>query len=167
MIKAIVCVDENWSIGKNNDLLFSIPEDMKFFRSITKNNIVFCGYNTLMSFPNSKPLKNRSTICLCPEDINRDDCFCIHNFADALQLVKELAKTKDIFVIGGAMLYNSMLPYYDEVLVTKVQADGEGTVFFPDLDENDNFELLGCSRIIEDNGYIFNFCIYRKKALNA
>ena len=168
MIKAIVCVDENWSIGKNNDLLFTIPEDMKFFRNTTKNSIVFCGYNTLLSFPGSKPLKNRSTICLCPEDINRDDCFCIHSFEDAVQLVKELAKTKDVFVIGGAMLYNSMLPYYDEVLVTKVQADGEGTVFFPNIDENDIFELFDYSNTVVDidSGHVLNFCTYRKKELN-
>ena len=162
MIKAIVCVDENWGIGKNNDLLFNIPEDMKFFRNTTKNSIVFCGYNTLLSFPGSKPLKNRSTICLCPEDVERDDCFCIHNFEEAVQLVKELAKTQDVFVIGGAMLYESMLPYYDEVLVTRVQANGEGTVFFPNLDKNNDFDLYGCSRTIEDNGYMIKFCIYRK-----
>lgn len=66
MIKAIVCVDEKFAIGKNNDLLFHLPNDMRAFKNTTLNKIVACGYNTLLSFPGSKPLKNRSTICLCP-----------------------------------------------------------------------------------------------------
>lgn len=163
MIKAIVCVDKKWAIGKNNDLLFSIPADMKFFRETTKNKIVFCGYNTLLSFPDSKPLKGRSTICLCPEDVNRDDCYCVHSFDEAVKLVQELAKTQDVYVIGGAMLYASMLPYYDEVLVTKVDADGEGIVFFPNLDENNNFKVLTNTDCFEDNGYQIKFLTYGKR----
>ena len=122
MIKAIVCVDEKFAIGKNNDLLFQLSADMKFFRETTKNKIVVCGYNTLLSFPGSKPLKNRSTICLCPNEIDREDCYCIHDFNELVKLLQELSKTQDVFVIGGAMLYKSLLPYYDEVLVTKVKA---------------------------------------------
>ena len=166
MIKAIVCVDNKFAIGKNNDLLFNLPADMKFFREATKNKIVVCGYNTLLSFPGSKPLKNRSTIVLCPKEINRDDCYCIHDFNELTALLKELSKTQDVFVIGGAMLYKSMLPYYDEVLVTKVKADGDGTVFFPDLDENTDFKLTNYSEDINDNGYTINFCTYTRVACN-
>ena len=167
MIKAIVCVDEKFAIGKNNDLLFQLPADMKFFRETTKNKIVVCGYNTLLSFPGSKPLKNRSTICLCPNEIDRDDCYCIHDFNELVKLLKELSKTQDVFVIGGAMLYKSLLSYYDEVLVTKVKADGEGTVFFPNLDEAVDFTLTSCSEDIKDNGYTINFCTYTRKAENV
>lgn len=163
MIKAIVCVDKNWAIGKNNDLLFHLPQDMKFFRETTKNSIVVCGYNTLLSFPGSKPLKGRSTICLCPEDIERDDCYCIHDFDALVRLLKELSKTQDVYIIGGAMLYHSMLNYLDEVLVTKVKADGNGTVFFPNLDTNEQFIVSSKSADIADNNYLINFCIYTKK----
>ena len=96
MIKTIVCVDQKFAIGKNNDLLFHLPEDMKRFRSETKDSIVVCGYNTLLSFPDGKPLKGRSTICLCPEEVDRDDCFCVHTFKECLQLVKELSKTQTV-----------------------------------------------------------------------
>lgn len=164
MIIGIVCVDEKWGIGKKNDLLFHLKKDMQFFKNTTADSIVFCGYNTLLSFPGGKPLKGRSTIVLCPEDVERDDCFCIHNFEAAVKLVKELAKTKPVFIIGGAMLYESMIPYYDKVYVTKVLADGEGTVFFPNLDDNSNFDLVDCSVDIEDNGYTINFCIYERRA---
>ena len=163
MIVGIVCVDEKWGIGKKNDLLFKLPKDMEFFRFTTRQSIVFCGYNTLLSFPGSKPLKGRSTICLCPEEINREDCYCLHSFDEAVKLVKELSKTHDVFVIGGAMLYQSMLPYYDKVYVNKVYADGEATVFFPNLDENPCFEVSYADNIEEDNGYQTQLVVYYRK----
>lgn len=153
MIIGIVCVDNKWGIGKKNDLLFHLKKDMEFFKQTTTDSVVFCGYNTLLSFPGSKPLKGRSTICLCPDDIKRDDCYCIHNFDEAVKLVKEISKTTDVFVIGGAMLYYSMVPYYDKVYVNKVKADGGAEVFFPNLDENDDFKVHKTSNIVEDGEY--------------
>lgn len=165
MIKAIVVVDTNWAIGKDNDLLFKLPYDMKFFKRNTQNKVVICGRKTLESFPGKKPLPKRSTICLCSEKNNRDDCYCVNSLKDLTSLMLELSKTQDIFVIGGAMLYETLLPYFDEVLVTKVQADGNGTVFFPNLDECDAFELAYCSEDIQDSDYTINFCTYRKKVI--
>lgn len=165
MIVGIVCVDEKWGIGKKNDLLFHLKKDMQFFKNTTADSIVFCGYNTLLSFPDSKPLKGRSTIVLCPEGVERDDCFCIHDFEAAVKLVKELAKTKPVFVIGGAMLYESMMPYYDKVYVTKVLADGEAEVFFPNLDEAD-FEGHQVGDITEDGDYRISFWTYLRKVFN-
>ena len=162
MINCIVAVDRNWGIGKNNDLLFNLKEDMKFFREKTKDKIVFCGYNTLLSFPGSKPLKNRSTIVLCPKEIERDDCFCIHDFNEAIALVKELAKTQEVFVIGGAMLYKSMLPYYDRVYVTKVDAeDFEATVFFPNLDK-EAFNITEVLKTFVESGKSAQILLYNK-----
>ena len=162
MIIGIVCVDQNWGIGKKNDLLFHLKKDMQFFRQQTADSIVVCGYNTLLSFPGSKPLKGRSTICLCPDDVERDDCFCIHNFDEMVNLVKEISKTTNVYIIGGAMLYQSMLPYYDKVFVNKVDADGEAEVFFPDLDKYDGMRLYQMLPEIEDEGYKTRLCIYTK-----
>ncbi len=166
MIIGIVCVDSKWGIGKKNDLLFHLKKDMQFFRQATADSIVFCGYNTLLSFPGSKPLKGRSTICLCPEGIERDDCFCIHDFDTAVHLVKELAKTKNVWVIGGAMLYKSMLPYYDSVYVNKVGADGEAEVFFPNLDAYDGLELYKTFPQVEDEGYTTQLVVYTRKQIS-
>lgn len=163
MIIGIVCCDNKWSIGKNNDLLFNLPVDMKHFRTETSNAIVVCGMNTLLSFPGSKPLKGRSTIVLCPPDYERDDCFCIHSFDECLRLVKELSKTRHVYIIGGAMLYHSFLPYYDQVLVTKVEADGNGTVFFPNLDENQDFDREPISNPLQDGDYNIRFWSYTRK----
>lgn len=163
MIIGIVAVDRNWGIGKKNDLLFHLKKDMQFFRQTTADSIVVCGYNTLLSFPGGKPLKGRSTICLCPEEVERDDCFCIHDFDEMVRLVKELAKNYPVFIIGGAMLYKSMLPYYDKVYVNKVDADGEAEVFFPNLDEYSELELWQILPEVEDEGYKTQLHVYNKK----
>lgn len=162
MIIGIVCVDKNWGIGKKNDLLFHLKKDMQFFKQTTADSIVVCGYNTLLSFPGSKPLKGRSTICLCPDDIERDDCFCIHDFDKMVSLVKELSKNHPVFIIGGAMLYQSMLPYYDEVYVNKVDADGEAEVFFPNLSECEDFKLYKLFHEVDDEGYKTALHLYKK-----
>ena len=162
MIIGIVCTDRNWGIGKKNDLLFHLKKDMQFFRQQTSDSIVVCGYNTLLSFPGSKPLKGRSTICLCPEEVERDDCYCIHDFDEMVKLVKELAKTKVVWVIGGAMLYKSMLPYYDEVYVNKVDTDGDAEVFFPNLDTYKEMDIYKIFPVVEDEGYNTQLYIYRK-----
>lgn len=162
MIIGIVCTDVNWGIGKKNDLLFHLKKDMQLFKQTTQDSIVFCGYNTLLSFPESKPLKGRSTICLCPEGIERNDCFCIHDFSEAVKLVKEIAKTTNVFVIGGAMLYSAMLPYYDKIYVNKVDADGAAEVFFPNIDENNDYSIYKVLPEVEDEGYKTRLYIYTK-----
>ena len=153
MIIGIVCVDEKWGIGKKNDLLFKLKKDMEVFKRETSDSIVVCGFRTLLSFPGSKPLKGRSTICICPEDIERDDCFCVHSFDQLVALVKELSKTQRVYIIGGAMLYHSFENYYDAVLVNKVRADGEAEVFFPNLDENADFKINWEDEIVQDGDY--------------
>lgn len=158
MIKAIVAVDNNWGIGKNNDLLFSLKEDMKFFREKTSGKTVCMGYNTLLSFPNSKPLKNRVNIVLAPENVERDDCIVVHTLKE---LEEEINKYEEVFVIGGAMFYKTMLPYCDEIFVTKVNADGGATVFYENLDKLENFECVYKSESLIDNGLEIAFTTYK------
>ena len=157
MIKAIVAVDKKWGIGKNNDLLFSLPLDMKFFREKTNGKTVCMGYNTLLSFPGSKPLKNRVNIVLAPEGVERDDCIIVHTLDELFEKIKDI---NEVFVIGGAMFYKTMVDYCSEVYVTKVDADGEATVFYPNLDEKENFTMTECSNVYETNGYNIRFTTY-------
>lgn len=163
MIIGICCVDKNWGLGKANSLLFNLKKDMQFFKQTTANSVVVCGLNTLLSFPGSKPLKGRSTIVICPEDYDRDDCFCVHSFEDLIKLITELSKTQNVFIIGGGMLYKSMLPYYDEVYVNMVDADGEAEVFFPNLDENAAYEVAQVLPAVEDEGYLTQLYLYKRK----
>ena len=162
MIISILNCDKNWGIGKKNGLLFSLPEDMKFFRKTTFNHVVAMGENTLLSFPNSKPLKNRTHIVLSKDiDHNYEGVINVHDFNEFLRIIEEYGKKEDVYIIGGASIYNQTLPYVDEVLLTKVEADGGAEVFFTNLDELPNFEIINESETIIDNGYPIRFVTYK------
>ena len=159
MIKAIVCVDKNWGIGKDNDLLFSLPSDMKFFRQTTLDKTVAMGGNTLRSFPGGNPLKRRNNIVISRTQV-RDDCKIVRTMDELKEAIKA-CQNEDVYIIGGAQIYEKMLPYYDEVLVTKVDADGGATAFFPNLDENPAFALVYEGEKQEENGLTFRFTTYK------
>lgn len=164
MINAIVAVDCWWGIGRNNDLLFHLKKDMEFFKEKTLNHTVLMGENTLLSMPNSKPLKNRTNVVLCPEGHEYEGCICFHNFEDIVDFAKTKAQTEELFVIGGARFYASMLDYCDRLYITKVAADGQAEVFFPEIDNDSRFVCVSESETIEDNGYLIRFCIYERRA---
>ena len=164
MIISILSVDKKYGIGKNNGLLFSLPIDMKFFRETTKGHTVFMGENTLLSFPGSKPLKNRVNVVLSQDPThNYEGCENIHNFDEFIKNLQEKGKNEDVFVIGGASIYRQTLPYVDKVLLTKVDADGGATVFFPNLDEDPNFKCVDEGTPIQDGEYIIRFTTYVRK----
>ena len=159
-MKAIVAVDKNWGIGKKNDLLFSLPADMKYFREKTLGKVVIMGSNTLKSFPNGNPLKNRTNIVLFPGGEKRDDCTIVDSM-DELKAELKKYNPDDVFVIGGAMFYKTMLPYCSEVLVTKVDADGGAEVFYENLDKLANWSCVSEGDVVETNGYNIRFTVYQ------
>ena len=159
-MRAIVVVDEHWGIGKNNDLLFKLPADMKHFRETTEGKTVVMGSNTLLSFPGGKPLKNRANIVLWPGGEKREDCTVVGSLEELFGEVEKYPED-DVFVIGGAMLYRTLLPYCSEAIVTKVEADGGAEVFFEDLDALKNWSLVSESAPLETNGYTIRFTVYR------
>lgn len=156
---AIVCVDKNWGIGKNNCLLYHLPKDLAYFKKITKNKIVVMGGNTLLSLPGSRPLPNRTNIVLS-DVFERKDCLVVPTLE---KLFEELKKydTDDIYIIGGAMFYKTMLDYCDSAYVTMVDdICNDATVFFPNLDKLSNWKCSFSSHQEEDNGYKFIYKIY-------
>ena len=159
MIYAIVHIDKEWGIGKGNDMMFSLPKDMKFFRETTMGHTVVMGGNTLRSFPNQKPLKNRVNIVLTRGHVC-DECIIVHSYDELKTAMKE-RKNDDIFVIGGGEIYKELLPYCDGAYVTKVDAVGGAEVFFPNLDEDENFICEKESEPIEDNGHTIRFTYYK------
>ena len=164
MIITILCVDKKWGIGKRNGLLFSLSKDMKFFRETTKGHVVVLGENTLLSFPNAKPLKNREHIVLSQDKThNYEGVDNVHDFNEFLAKIAKKAEKEDVYIIGGASIYRQTLPYVNKVLLTKVDADGEAELFFPNLDEDKNFVLESEAEPEEDNGYMIRFCTYINK----
>ena len=162
MIISILNADINFGIGKKNGLLFNLPKDMKFFRETTSNHTVCMGENTLLSFPGSKPLKNRTNIVLSQDPThNYEGVINVHTFEDFLNEMKKQATRDTVFVIGGASIYRQTLPYVDEVYLTKVNADGGAEVFFVNLDEEKDFELISESKPEMDGDIEIKFCIYK------
>ena len=159
MIYAIVHADKEWGIGKGNDMMFSLPKDMKFFRETTMGHTVVMGGKTLRSFPNQKPLKNRVNIVLSRGQV-RDDCIIVSSY-EALKTEMKARENEDIFIIGGGEIYKALLPYCHGAYVTKVDAVGGAEVFFPNLDENENFICVEEGEPIEDNGYTIRFAKYQ------
>lgn len=165
MIISILNADKKWGIGKKNGLLFSLPLDMKFFRETTKGHYVALGENTLLSFPNSKPLKNRTHIVLSHEsNHNYENVINVHSFDDFIAKIKEIGAKEDVYIIGGASIYRQTLPYVDKVLLTKVNADGGAEVFFTNLDEDPNFECVDNGTPILDGDIEIRFTTYLNKA---
>ena len=164
MIITILHADKKWGIGKRNDLMFTLPLDMKFFRTTTSGHVVAMGENTLLSFPNSKPLKNRTHIVLSADPThNYEGVINVHSFEEFLSKIKDYSLNEDVYIIGGASIYNQMIPYVDKVLLTKVDEDGEAEVFFHNLDEDDNFECVNEGEVINDNGHNIRFTTYINK----
>ena len=173
MIKGIVAVDRNWAIGKVNketgigQLLFNIPEDLKYFKEKTNHNIVVMGYSTYLSLP-KKPLPNRVNVVLwdkaqLPVE-TKDGAIFFNNFEALLSFVKILSKEYDVFICGGASVYKLFLPYYDEVLVTKVDAkDKEATAFFPNLDKEKLYYIDSELGSGIDNGLSYTFLKYKRR----
>ncbi len=161
-MKAILHADRNWGIGKNNGLMFRIPADMRFFRDTTIGNVVVMGSNTLKSFPGGKPLKDRENIVLYPDGESRDDCLIVRSLDELFaEISKREGRGEKVYVIGGQMMYKTLLPYCEEVLVTKVDAVGDADAFFENLDANPNFRLVSSSLPEITNGYTVVFTVYR------
>lgn len=141
----IVAVDKNWAIGKGNQLLVSIPQDMKFFRETTMNKVVVMGRKTLETFPGGQPLKKRVNIVLT-RDVNYEvkDAIVVHTIEEVLEELKKYNED-DIYVIGGETIYRQMLPYCKLAHVTKINHAYEADTYFPNLDEMEDWEITGVS----------------------
>ena len=155
----IVVVDEKWGIGKNNGLLFRLKKDMKHFREITTGKVVLMGANTFASFPNGA-LPNRVNIVLDSSGAQHEGAATVSTLDE---MYRELFKydNDDVYVIGGASVYKLLLDKCKTAYITKVQADGHAQVFFPNIDELPNWELVEQSEEMDDEGYKITFCKYQ------
>ncbi len=160
-MKLIAAVDNEWNIGNKGGLLFSLPDDMKFFRTTTSGKIVVMGRKTLESFPNSKPLKNRVNIVLSRSNHDVEGAEFVTSVDELLGKLKEY-DTDDVYVIGGAQIYSLLLPYCDTALITHVDTvASEADSKLPELNA-DEWKITEQSDIHENNGIKFRFTTYKR-----
>lgn len=164
-MKSIVAVDKSWGIGRDNDLLFSLPADMKHFRETTSGKVIVMGKNTLLSFPNGAPLKNRINVVLTSTGVEEREGLVVCRSLE--ELGRELKKynSDDVFVVGGGTVYRLLCDACDEAIVTKVEADGDATVFFPNLDQREGWFCEMVGEPIETNGITVRFCHYKNNCV--
>lgn len=141
----IAAVDSNWAIGYQNSLLVRIPSDQKMFREMTEGKVIVVGRKTLETFPQKQPLKNRVNIIL-----SRDKKYCVKGAAvvhSIRELRRELEKYdgKDVYVAGGASVYEQLLPYCDTAYITKIDYAYQADAYFPKLDTMPDWELTADS----------------------
>jgi len=159
----IVAVSSNWGIGKNGDLLFRISNDLKRFRRMTLGKIVIMGYNTFMSLPGGRPLKERRNIVLSrKEGLTIPDVEVCGSADDSLALLKNV-DPGDIFIIGGEAIYNAFIDRCTQAYVTKIDATPIADVYMPNLDEIADWVLESESEGMEDEGLGYRYCIYRRR----
>lgn len=159
----IAAVDNNWAIGKNNQLLVSIPADMKFFRTTTTGKVVVMGRKTLESFPNGQPLKNRINIVLTHDRTYRvKDAVVVYSMDELREKLKKY-NSEDIYVIGGESIYRQLVDECDVAHITKIDFAYDADAYFPNLDEKDEWEITADSEEQTYFNLIYHFLKYEKK----
>ena len=155
----IVAVDQNWAIGKDGDQLVYLKEDLKRFRTLTSGHTVILGRKTLATFPGGRPLKNRRNLIL-----SRNPQFQAEG-AEVFASVEELVQQADgdAFVIGGASVYEQLLPHCDTAYITKIHAAFPADTYFPDLDKSEDWEVAEESESLEQDGIAYHYVTYRRK----
>lgn len=132
MISIIVAIAKNHAIGKDNQLLWHISEDLKRFKRLTSEHKVIMGRNTLLSLP-KWPLPKRTNIVITdkPEEVF-EGCEMVFSIEEA---AKMCPKDEECFVMGGASIYRQFMPLADKLYITRVNKDFEGDTFFPEINE--------------------------------
>ena len=140
-----------------------VAEDRKHFRNVTAGAAVIVGRKTLADFPGGRPLKNRRNIVLSSDiSLAIEGAEVVHSVDEALELLKDVP-AEEICIIGGASVYEAFLPYCRKAFVTKTMVDGGADRFFPNLDENPDWEIAETSEILEENGIKYQYVDYVRK----
>ena len=160
-MNCIVVVDQNWAIGCEGGLLFSLPTDMKRFRSLTIDGTVILGRKTLDTFPCGRPLPKRRNIVITRNvDFDREGCEIVPSPQAALEAAAG-TEEEQLWVIGGGSVYTAMLPKCKRAFVTRVDsAAPEADTFFPNLDKLPGWEVESVSEPVEENGVTYRFVDY-------
>lgn len=152
MIIMIAAVAENNELGKNNELVWHLPNDFKRFKSLTTNHHIIMGRKTFESFP--KPLPNRVHVVITRQkDYNHEGCIVVDSIEKAIAVCPQ---NEDSYIIGGGEIYNLALPYTDIIEITKVHHTFEADAFFPEIN-NDEWQLVESEENFKDEKHLYDY----------
>ena len=157
-ISMIACVGKNLELGKKNDLIWHLPNDLKYFRKVTSSKTVVMGRRTFDSLPGVLP-KRRNIVLQMP---NEEMIEGVEIFNDIPSIIDNIKNEEEVFIIGGASIYKQFLPYADKLYLTEVDEEClDAEVYFPKFNKDDyKREIVGNN---EDNGIKYQFVVYTKK----
>jgi len=161
MLSTIVAIAKNNVIGKDNKLIWHLPEDLKRFKNITSGKVIIMGRKTFESL--GRVLPNRKHVVLCNDmEMNIDnENVEILNSIDKLD--KYINSEEECFVIGGATIYKLLMPYVEKLYITRINQEFEGDVYFPEIDEQIWKEVAREKGIKNDeNPYDYEYITYKK-----
>ena len=162
-MKAIVAVDNNWAIGYKGDLLISLPEDQKdTFRSLTLGNTIIYGRKTLETFPGHKLLPGRKNIILSRNpSFSKEGALVLHSKEEVMTYNRE-HEVEDVFLIGGAEVYHTMLQLCSEAIVSRIHHSFMADSFIANLHDEPGWKEMSRSDVIHSiKGYDFTVHHYR------
>jgi len=160
-VSIIVAVASNNAIGKDNDLLWHISDDLKRFKQITLGHKMIMGKNTFLSLP-VRPLPKRTSIVITDDPSDRyEGCIMAYGIEDALS---KCDPGEECFIIGGGSVYRQFLPLAEKLYITKVHRNYEADTFFPEIDE-DVWQLVSNEDHVdeENNSLPYSFQVYTRK----
>jgi len=158
----VVNVTENWAIGMENNLLVTISADLKRFRQLTTGRTVVLGRKTLDTFPGGRPLRNRRNLVFSGNPAYTvEGAEVVHSLEE---LKAAIGPDEPVSVIGGASIYELLLPYCSEARVTKTLLTVPADRYFPNLDALPNWHITETSEILEENGIQFRYVDYQNDA---
>ena len=158
-MNAIVAVSADWGIGRNQSLLFHIPEDMKHFRALTTGGTIIMGRKTLDSLPDGKPLPERRNIVLTREEhFSRAGVEVAHSVAAVFRLVEN---TDRVWVCGGGEIYDALLPYCEFCYVTRVYDSPACDTYFPNLDRLPQWQIIRSQPAAFNGKLTYQFIDYK------
>lgn len=162
VMNLIAAVDRNWGIGNNGELLYHIPQDMRFFRDTTMGKVVVMGRKTLESFPGGNPLKGRSNIVLTRDKNYRKEGVCVCHNMEELRSQLRKYHTEAVFVLGGEQVYKQLLPYCDSAYITKIDAASKADAHMVNLDNNPKWRVRQSSKDFTHDEITYRFVVYGK-----
>ena len=133
MLSIIVAEAENKVIGKDNDLIWKLPRDMKHFKETTTGHYIIMGRKTFES--NGRPLPNRTNVIITRDhNYKAEGCLVVHSLEDAINEAKD---DSEAFIIGGGKIYEQAMALVDRIYLTKIHHTFDGDTFFPEIDMNE------------------------------
>jgi len=157
-ISIIVAVDENNIIGKDNKLLWHIPDDLKRFKILTADNYVIMGRKTYESI--GKPLPNRENIVVSRKDISINGVIVANSVDQAIDMCKN---DKRIFIIGGAEIYSQTVGIANYIYLTRIHKCFYGNKFFPEINSSEYRKVFQTEfQILDNEKIIYSFIIYSR-----